>query len=77
MPERFFWCWESNGKTIAAKIFINGQPAGKNSGIDVHENQVIVTKDTLYEVVSLSAFDEGLLEIETMAPGLQAYAIYN
>lgn len=64
----------ATGKPIEARIKINGQPAGKDSGEDVHQNKVIVTKDTLYELVSLDSFKDGLLEVQASDPALQAYA---
>lgn len=64
----------TNKKLVSARIILNGQVVGKNAGKDVHDNQVTLTKDTLYELASLPAFGEGLMEIHATAPGLCAYA---
>jgi thiol-disulfide isomerase/thioredoxin len=62
------------GQPLKAKITFNGQGLGKNSGADVKNDEVTITKDTLYELVSLPSFAEGQLEIQVLEPGLQAYA---
>lgn len=62
------------GRPITAKIILNGSPVGKKSGIDVHQDEVTVTKDTLYELVSLDSFEDSILELQASEPGLQAYA---
>ena len=62
------------GQPISAKITLNGQGLGKNSGADVKNDEVTITKDTLYELVSLSSLEEGYLEVHALEPGLQAYA---
>jgi cytochrome c biogenesis protein CcdA/thiol-disulfide isomerase/thioredoxin len=62
------------GQPLKAKITFNGQGLGKNSGADVKNDEVTITKDTLYELVSLPSFAEGQVEIQALEPGLQVYA---
>jgi hypothetical protein len=61
-------------KSVTAKISLNGHLVDKESGTDVHQNEVTVTKDTLYELISLDSLQEGILEIQASEPELQAYA---
>jgi hypothetical protein len=64
----------SSGQPITAKILLNGQPIGKLAGKDVQNDMVTVANETLYELVSLDSFGEGILELQAMGSGLQAYA---
>jgi cytochrome c biogenesis protein CcdA/thiol-disulfide isomerase/thioredoxin len=62
------------GKPITAKISLNGSSPAEESGANVRQDKVTITTDTLYELISLGSFGEGILELETSEPGLQAYA---
>jgi len=62
------------GQPLNAKVNLNGQDLGKNAGADTHNGEVLVTKDTLYELVSMPSVEEGFLEVQASEPGLQAYA---
>ena len=64
----------ANGRPITAKITLNGQPPEKYAGADVHQDKVTITNDTLYELISQESVKDGLLEIESDDPELQAYA---
>jgi cytochrome c biogenesis protein CcdA/thiol-disulfide isomerase/thioredoxin len=64
-----------NGHEIQATIKVNGKNIeGNNAGKDLEGGRLIVTKETLYELVNLSSVQEGELEIITNDPGLRAYA---
>ncbi len=63
---------------ISAKISLKANSERKSShqfmGKDIKNNAVVVDKDTLYELISLDKTEEGTVEIEATAPGLEAYA---
>lgn len=64
----------SSDKPIHLTIRLNGQPIGTAAGRDVKKGVVTVERNTLYELVEQQTQKRGLLEIQTDAPGLEAYA---
>lgn len=62
------------GKPIKAKLTINGEPLGAYAGKDASGSIFIVKNHTLYELVNQEFVQNGLLEITTSEPGLEAYA---
>lgn len=62
------------GQTVTLKLLLNGKPIGNVGGKDVHNNQVVVNSDTLYELVNLPKAQDGVLEIDALSPGVEAYA---
>jgi cytochrome c biogenesis protein CcdA/thiol-disulfide isomerase/thioredoxin len=64
----------ASGKPLQASIKLNGVAAGGNAGKDAPQGTVTVERNTLYELIDQQAMKSGLLEIETNAPGLEAYA---
>lgn len=63
-----------SGKPIHVTVRLNGQAVGTNGGKDVIDGVVTVDRNTLYELVNQKGPNNGLLEIESDAPGLEAYA---
>ena len=65
----------ATGKPIHATVHVNGEVVNtNNSGQDVKDGQVTVTRNTLYELVDQKITQNGLFEIEASEPGLEAYA---
>lgn len=62
------------GKPVRATVTLNGEPVGSNGGRDAPGGVVTVNRNTLYELIDQKMPKSGLLEIETDAPGLEAYA---
>jgi cytochrome c biogenesis protein CcdA/thiol-disulfide isomerase/thioredoxin len=54
----------ASGKPLHLKLKLNGKPAG----------EISVDRNTLYQLIEQPVAGAGLLEIETDAPGLEAYA---
>lgn len=63
-----------SGRPIHVTVRLNGQPVGSDAGKDVADGGITVDRNTLYELIDQKAPKEGLLEIESDAPGLEAYA---
>jgi cytochrome c biogenesis protein CcdA/thiol-disulfide isomerase/thioredoxin len=62
-------------KPKTATILLNGKPiSAVQAGKDVHQHRVQVNEDRLYELVRLPAITNGILEIQSNSPGLEAYA---
>jgi len=64
----------ASGKPVQATIKLNGAAVGGNAGKDAPAGVVTVERNTLYELIDQKMPKNGLLEIETDAPGLEAYA---
>ncbi len=63
-----------SGKPVRATVTLNGEPVGGNAGKDAPGGVVNVERNTLYELIDQKTPKSGALEIETDAPGLEAYA---
>ena len=63
-----------SGKPLRAEIRLNGKPAGMDAGTDAPSGQVNVIRNTLYELIDQKSPREGLIEIRSDSPGLEAYA---
>lgn len=63
-----------SGKPIHVTVRLNGQAVGANGGKDVVDGVITVDRNTLYELVNQKSPNNSLLEIESDAPGLEAYA---
>ncbi|MBM3468405.1 MAG: cytochrome c biogenesis protein DipZ [Alphaproteobacteria bacterium] len=61
-------------KPIKARISFKDSAVENYAGEDVQHNEIEVTKDTLYELISLPSLAEGIVEISALDDGLQAYA---
>lgn len=64
----------SKDQPITAHIVLNGKPVGALGGEDVKENVITVDQHRLYELIDQKIFKEGEIQIQSDAPGLQAYA---
>src|SRR5262249_48150459 len=64
----------TDNKPVKISIGINGASAGKDSGKDVHDNALTVTRHAIYEIVDQGTAKEGQLEITAQQPGLEVYA---
>ena len=62
------------GKPLHLKLKLNGAAPGAHAGKDALAGVVTVERNTLYELIDQKMPGNGLLEIETDAPGLEAYA---
>lgn len=60
-------------KSIKVKILLNGKPVIDEEGKDVVNSTITVRDHTLYEVISLSHYGSGILQIMPSAPGLEVY----
>ncbi|MBI3419485.1 MAG: thioredoxin family protein [Proteobacteria bacterium] len=69
----------ADGQPVHARIFYDGKLVGDKAGKDVKDGFVEIKEHRLYELFdrkskSIFGSDEGIIEIETERPGLQAYA---
>jgi hypothetical protein len=64
----------ATGKPIRATLKLNGAVIGGNAGKDAPAGVITIDRNTLYELIDQKTPGKGLLEIETDAPGLEAYA---
>jgi cytochrome c biogenesis protein CcdA/thiol-disulfide isomerase/thioredoxin len=64
----------ASGKPIHVSLKLNGEAIGNNAGKDAPAGVVTVERNTLYELIDQKTPKNGLLEIETDSPGLEAYA---
>jgi cytochrome c biogenesis protein CcdA/thiol-disulfide isomerase/thioredoxin len=64
----------ATGRPVHVSLKLNGEAAGINAGKDAPAGVVTVDRNTLYELIDQKTPKSGLLEIETDAPGLEAYA---
>lgn len=63
-----------SGKPVHVTVRLNGQAVGTYGGKDVVDGTVTVDRNTLYELINQKSPNNGLLEIESDGPGLEAYA---
>lgn len=63
-----------SGKPIHAQIRLNGKPAGSDAGKDAPSGHVDISRNTLYELIDQKKPGEGMIEIRSETPGLEAYA---
>ncbi|MDP1996210.1 MAG: cytochrome c biogenesis protein DipZ, partial [Gallionella sp.] len=64
----------AGGKPVRVTLKLNGEAVGNNAGKDATAGVVTVERNTLYELIDQQSPKNGLLEIETDTPGLEAYA---
>lgn len=64
----------ATGKPITVRLKLNGKAVGGNAGRDAPGGVVEVKRNTLYELINQRRPGNGLIEIKTDAPGLEAYA---
>ncbi|RMX21070.1 cytochrome c biogenesis protein DipZ [Legionella jordanis] len=58
---------------INVKVLLNNALLTAEAARDVHNSNIVVNKDSLYEVISLVNFSEGVLELIASSPGLRVY----
>lgn len=63
----------SAGFSIRVKVMLNGEGVQSEKGGDVTNSTMTVTSNRLYEVISLPAASNGVLQITASAPGLEVY----
>ena len=64
----------STGQPLRATIKLNGETVNRLAGKAAPSGIVTVDRNTLYELVDQERTGSGLLEIQSHAPGLEAYA---
>jgi thiol-disulfide isomerase/thioredoxin len=64
----------STGKPVQVSVRLNGEAVGPYAGKDAPGGMVTIERNTLYELIDQKTPKNGLLEIQSDSPGLQAYA---
>jgi thiol-disulfide isomerase/thioredoxin len=64
----------ATGTPITVHIMLNGKPVLNADGVDVKDGVLTVAHEMLYTLVDQGSAQDGMLEIQADAPGLQAYA---
>jgi cytochrome c biogenesis protein CcdA/thiol-disulfide isomerase/thioredoxin len=64
----------ASGKPVHVRVRLNGEAAGTQAGKDAPGGVVTVDHNTLYELIDQKSPKNGLLEIQSDTPGLEAYA---
>jgi hypothetical protein len=64
----------SSNKPVKVTIRLNGEAVGPNAGKDAPGGTVTIERNTLYELIDQKTPKNGLLEILSDQPGLEAYA---
>ncbi|GAO36616.1 cytochrome C biogenesis protein [Sulfuricella sp. T08] len=64
----------STGKPVNVSIRLNGETVGPNAGKDAPGGMLTIERNTLYELIDQKTPKNGLLEIQSDSPGLEAYA---
>jgi cytochrome c biogenesis protein CcdA/thiol-disulfide isomerase/thioredoxin len=73
--KKIFMVMGSENETpINVTLRLNGQSLGKNAGKAVKKSESLVGQQNFYEIVTLSEYERGELEIISQTPGLQVYA---
>lgn len=60
-------------RPIKVKLLLNGEPVVTGKGKDVVASSITVDKHKLYEILDLSQFETGILQVTPEAPGLEIY----
>jgi len=58
---------------ILVNVVLNDKPLNDQNGNDVKKSQLIVQANRLYEILNLTTFQSGILELRTSTPGLELY----
>ncbi|MHB9102696.1 MAG: cytochrome c biogenesis protein DipZ [Sulfuricella sp.] len=64
----------STGKPARVSVRLNGEAVGANAGKDAPGGVLTIERNTLYELIDQKTPKNGLLEIISDSPGLEAYA---
>ena len=60
-------------RPIHVSVRLNNQKQIVNAGADVHDGEILVDKESIYEVVALPEVGDGVLELITDSEGLEVY----
>jgi thiol-disulfide isomerase/thioredoxin len=72
---KVFWvAGTKDGKPVHVRVLLNSKPIGKVAGADVKDGVLTVDGERLYEVIDQGSAGNGVLELQTDDPGLQAYS---
>ncbi len=63
-----------DGKPATVRVLLNGKPVDKEAGADVKGGVLTVNREALYELINQDNTKNGVLELQSDMPGLQAYA---
>lgn len=63
----------SDGQVVALKLTFNGKPLAHESGKDVVDSKINVSEHRLYEAMVFDHTTEGVIELTSLAPGLELY----
>ncbi len=63
----------ATGKPISVQVLLNGEEVSAGKGDDVVHGRINVDKHTLYSVLFLPQFDNGVLQVIPSSPGLEVY----
>jgi cytochrome c biogenesis protein CcdA/thiol-disulfide isomerase/thioredoxin len=64
----------ATGRPVHVSLRLNGAPIGAAAGVDAQSGGLEVGRHSLYELIDQKDAKDGLLELITEAPGLEAYA---
>lgn len=64
----------STGKPVHVSVRLNGEAVGPHAGKDAPGGVLTIERNTLYELIDQKTPKNGLLEIISDSPGLEAYA---
>ncbi|HEY0665534.1 MAG TPA: cytochrome c biogenesis protein DipZ [Gallionella sp.] len=64
----------ASGKPVRVTVRLNGAAAGNHAGRDAPSGELVVGRNTLYELIDQQAMRDGLLELRAEEAGLEAYA---
>ncbi|HEY0664901.1 MAG TPA: cytochrome c biogenesis protein DipZ, partial [Gallionella sp.] len=64
----------ASGKPVRVTVRLNGAAAGNHAGRDAPSGELVVGRNTLYELIDQQTMQDGLLELRADEPGLEAYA---
>jgi len=64
----------ATGTPLQASILLNGNAVGASAGKDTRDGTLNITGHALYELIDQKKDADGVLELRTNSPGLEAYA---
>lgn len=64
----------ASGKPVRVSLKLNGNSVGGNASMDAPSGKLTVERNTLYELIDQKQIENGVIEIQSDSPGLEAYA---
>ncbi|MCE5180605.1 MAG: cytochrome c biogenesis protein DipZ [Betaproteobacteria bacterium] len=64
----------ASGQPAHASLKLNGKEVGGDAGKDAPSGRLTVERNTLYELIDQKQIKDGVIEIQSDSPGLEAYA---